>query len=187
MNTVFFTGNGDGGESIVGKKKVEKDHPVLGFLGSLDELNSTLGWCGVASEAGSSDEEISCRDTLRRMQEMLFIMQAEIASALFDYPSSKKISSEHVAYLEEVIREIDAHVPPITQFIISGGCELSARIDIARAVSRRVERDAVMMRKQCAVSAETMRFLNRISSVLFALARYANHTRGISETHPSYK
>lgn len=187
MNTVFFTGNGDGGESIVGKKKVEKDHPVLGFLGSLDELNSILGWCGVAAEAGVSDEKISCHTALRRMQEMLFIMQAEIAGALFDYPSSKKISSEHIAYLEEVIREIDAYIPPITQFIISGGCELSARIDIARAVSRRVERDAVMMRKQCAVSAEIMTFLNRISSILFALARYANHTRGISETHPSYK
>jgi len=185
MNTVFFTGNGDGGESIVGKKKVEKDHPVLGFLGSLDELNSILGWCRAAAE--DAREEISCTSVLKRIQEILFIMQAEIAGALFDYPSSKRITSEHVAFVEDVIKKIDETIPPIKNFIIPGGCELSTRIDVARAVSRRVERDAIVMRKDFEVSPEVMAFLNRVSSILFALARYANHEKGEKEDHPSYE
>ncbi len=188
MNTVFFTGNGDGGESVVGKKRVEKDHPVLGFLASLDELNSVIGWCrSTADKSEDVEDRVSCATALRRIQELLFIMQAEIAGALFGYASSKKITSAHIAYIEESIKKIDGTIPTIKNFIIPGGCELSTRIDIARAISRRVERDAVIMRKTFEVSPEVMAFLNRISSILFALARYANYARGIREEHPTYE
>ncbi len=185
MQTVFFTGKGDGGESVVGKKKIGKDDAVLGFLGSLDELNSIVGWSGIS--VGDAGGEVSSSSVLRRIQEALFILQAEIAGTLFGNPAAKTIGPEHTAYLENVIKEIDKEVPPITKFIVPGGCESAARIDIARAVSRRVERDAVVMMKNFEVSPEVMAFLNRLSSALFALARYENHKKGIPEAHPTYE
>lgn len=180
MNTIFFTGKGDGGESAVGKKRVGKDDPILEFLGLLDELNSIVGWSGISAEEFSSS-------VLRRVQEMLFILQAEIAGMLFNSPAEKRIGLEHITYLEDVIKKIDEDIPPITKFIIPGGCESAVRIDIARAVARRVERGAVMVAKKNGISPNAMAFLNRLSSALFALARYENYKRGIPEEHPTYK
>lgn len=180
MKTIFFTGKGDDGTSSVGEKKVSKDTPALGLLGSIDELNSVLGWCRVVAGDGAFSE------TLFRLQETLFVAQAEIGSLLFGQVPTKTIGEVHVVYLESEIKKIDDIIPPITKFVIPGGCELSSRIDIARAIVRRVERDAVVVGKQFTLSPLMYTFLNRFSSILFALARLADFNEGIKEKNPSY-
>lgn len=98
----------------------------------------------------------------------------------------KKIRREHVLYLEEVIFGIDNKMPAMKKFVVPGGSELSARIDIARTLARRAERTAVSFHKKRKLSPEFLAFLNRLSSVLFALARYTNFVLGEKEKNPKY-
>jgi cob(I)alamin adenosyltransferase len=201
MRTRFFTGQGDGGESAVSGKKISKSSALAELLGGLDELNSWLGFCKVEAERFggrrgavgkrksrvTKEREINLIAVLKFIQETLFIIQAEVAALGFGYPNSPKIGDEKTKYLEEIILEIDAAVPKIEKFIIPGGSELAARLDVARTISRRVERLAKKYGDEKPLSPPLMRFLNRASSLLFALARYVNFKFGIQEENPSYK
>jgi len=190
MKTIFFTGFGDKGSSEVGGKKFSKDEQVFELLGSLDELNSFIGFARAnAKKIKDSGEKNSIQDSLKRLQELLFIAQAEVAALAFHHRSAelKKIKKEHVEYLEETITGIDAILPPLNAFIISGEDELSACVDIARTAARRTERIAVKTSDELSLSPEFLQFFNRLSSVLFALARYASHEQKIKEDHPKYK
>lgn len=197
MNTQFFTGAGDTGKSKIGKTEISKADFLFDVLGNLDELNSWLGFCKVA--AGKTyirlknfrKDSIEILPILKEIQEMLFIAQAEIAAIGLsaDPPAggnSKKITAEKTEFLERIIGEIDSVLPPLKNFVIPGGSELSARLDIARAISRRVEKSAVKYGKEKELSPELLKFLNRLSSALFALARYANFKLGIKEENPNY-
>lgn len=182
MRTRFFTGKGDEGQSRIGKTLFKKSEPFFDLIGDLDELNSWLGFCRTVLK-----KEKKLADLLKRLQEFLFIVQAEIAAAKFGYKGGPKISIENVFFLERNIKAIDRKLPKISKFIISGGSEAASRLDLARAAARRVERRAMAFSAGKKLNPPTLQFLNRLSSLLFALARYINYRSGVKEENPSYK
>ena len=191
MRTKFFTGEGDRGDSKIGGKKISKSNKLIDLLGGLDELNSWVGFCRVEAENNFSKKGlIDISSVVGQIQESLFVIQAEVAALGFGPPAggskSPKISEDKTQYLETIIKEIDSVVPKIEKFIIVGGSELSARLDVARAIARRTERQAKKYSEEKQLREPVLKFLNRLSSILFALARYVNHELGIQEKHPSY-
>ncbi|KKU91509.1 MAG: ATP:cob(I)alamin adenosyltransferase [Candidatus Jorgensenbacteria bacterium GW2011_GWA1_48_11] len=191
MNTKFFTGQGDAGESSVGPKKLSKSDPLIDLLGGVDELNSWIGFSKTEAQKRIADEEIDAAAILKNVQESLFIIQAELAALGFGEipgkPSGPKIREAQTKELERTIETIDAKLPPLKSFVIPGGSELGARLDIARTAARKVERRAKKYGDEKGLPLALLQYLNRLSSLLFALARYANYVQGVPEENPSYK
>jgi cob(I)alamin adenosyltransferase len=187
----LFTGKGDGGTTNMfdSNERISKASALPEALGTLDELNSYIGFAKVRAER-ESDPVVSLGETkqstshiLRELQEQLFIVQAEIAGA------DKRVSEEKVKWEESVVRAIEAMLPPIKDFTISGGTELSAILDVARTISRRAERRVVGLEDLGlrTPAPHTKAFMNRLSSLLFALARLANQSVGIDRETPTYR
>ena len=177
---MLYTGTGDDGMTKVfdcNQQKISKSSEVPEALGALDELNAFLGFVKVRAT-----DSPRIGGAVREMQENLFIIQAEVAGA------DKHLAPEAVRKMEKIIGEIEKEIPPITGFSISGGTELSALLDVARTLTRRAERRMITAKdvQACALSSETMAYMNRLSSLLFALARLANYLSGIVEENPRY-
>lgn len=167
-------------------QRVSKSSSIAEALGSLDEINSYLGLIKVKAEniffdLGSG--KIVIPETINRIQQDLFIVQAELAGA------PKTITPEKVKWLEEIIDGIEKMLPPIKTFFVSGGVELAAMSDVARTIARRAERRVVGVVEEgkVTVGPDTRAYLNRLSSVLYAFARGFNHKANILEEAPSYK
>ena len=181
----LYTGKGDRGTTKFfgcDQKRVSKSSAVAEALGDLDELNSFLGVVKVYKKAlsfkvsGSSLSKI-----LEEIQENLFIICAHVAGA------DKNIVEKKVKKMEELIAECEKELPEIKTFTIAGGTELSALLDFARALPRRAERRVVATNDEMrTISPEILKYLNRLSSTLFALARLTNLRSGIKESAPSY-
>jgi len=177
---MLYTGAGDDGTMRLfhcDQQRISKSSEIPEALGALDELNAFLGFVKVRA-AG----EPRIADALRGIQGNLFIIQAEIAGA------DTKIGKEETERVEKLIGEIEKEIPPIKNFIVAGGTELSALLDVARTLVRRAERRLVAVENTHAreLSHETLAYMNRLSSFLFALARLANHLAGIKEEPPKY-
>ncbi len=182
----LFTGRGDGGttklfDSEPGKR-VTKTSPVFEALGMLDELNTLVGWCKACAPEDFLVQGRTLKLVLHDVQDHLFTLQAEIAGA----PKSIPLSS--VEALGIFINKIEAEMPPIQTFLVPGATELSSRLDIARAVSRRVERRVVALHEsgERTVSEASRAYANRLSSLLYALTRLVNNRAGVREVPPAY-
>jgi cob(I)alamin adenosyltransferase len=182
---MLYTRKGDNGDTYFfgSGERFSKSSERAEALGSIDEINSLIGFCRV--KAGALDFSIaglSLPEILMKTQEDLFIIQAELAGA------DKKISQEKTERLEKVIDSAEKELPEIKSFFIAGGSEISAVLDFARAVSRRAERNVVAFNeKEGGISPETLAYLNRLSSLFYALARFANFKLGRKEIPPSYE
>ncbi|MEK7629897.1 MAG: cob(I)yrinic acid a,c-diamide adenosyltransferase [Patescibacteria group bacterium] len=193
MKTKFFTGKGDQGESQIGEKKFSKTDPAMAILGTLDELNSWLGLCRakINKEKNFSFEKgdpLNLENVIKEIQQLLFIAQAEVAAIAFAYPKSPKITSATTEKIEGKISLIDQQVSELKHFIIPGGSEISAMFDFGRTIIRRAEREAVGYNSEIKrLTPELLQFFNRLSSFLFALARYANFQLKIEEDRPNYQ
>jgi len=183
----LFTGKGDKGTTKLfdtpSGQRVSKSSPVFECLGQLDELNTIVGWCKVACPEELSFGEWKVQGLLHEVQDHLFTIQAEVAGAQKTVPvsSTEKISG--------IINNIEKELPEIKTFLVPGGTELSARLDIARAVSRRAERRLVTLHEsgERIVSDSSRAYANRLSSLFYALGRLVNHRSGVIERPPSYK
>ena len=186
--TIYFTGRGDKGKSDMGAKKIEKDDPLFEALGSLDELNSWIGYCRTDVTLQNLKLK-NVQHQLKSIQETLFIAQAELAMMGMERRKNIKyqISNIKTKQLEEEIIKIDKAVPQIKQFIIPGASELSAKLDLARAFARRVERAFVAYNRKHPLNPDLLQYLNRLSSILFAHARFVNVVLKKKEENPSYK
>lgn len=176
----LFTGKGDKGTTTAfgcNQQRISKSSELPEALGSLDELNAFIGFVKMRSA-----NEPRIADILREVQENLFIIQAQTAGA------DKKLKEGTVEKVSEMVNEIEKEIPPVKGFSIAGGTELSAMLDIARTLARRAERcvTAVKELNLRDLPPETMAYLNRLSSLLFALARLANHLAGVAEENPKY-
>lgn len=174
----LFTGKGDQGTTTAfgcDQQRISKSSELPEALGAVDELNALLG---VVKFRVS--EEIA--DDLRAAQETLFMVQAEIAGA------PKSVPESAVQALEARTNAIEGEIPPLKGFSIAGGTEASALLDFARAVARRAERRLIAAKEAgaCPLSDATKAYMNRLSSLLFALARLANHQVGVPEENPRY-
>lgn len=168
--------------------RVSKSEPIFEALGTIDELNSMLGFTKIlARETQNSlfvkKEKVSYENILENIQQALFFIQAELGG------SPIYIKREHISYLEDVIFEIETILPPINSFIVYGGGKVGAFLDFTRAVARRAERLIITLgdKQGKSIHADTLQFLNRLSSALYALARYVNYAEGYTEGKPEYK
>lgn len=176
----LFTGKGDGGTTTAfgcNQQRISKSSELPEALGALDELNAFLGF--VKMRAADSPR---IGGILRDVQENLFIIQAETAGA------DKRLKDGTVEKISEIVNDIEKEIPPISGFSIAGGTELSALLDVARTFARRAERRIIAVKEMGLrdLSDETMTYMNRLSSLLFALARLANHQAGVAEENPKY-
>jgi cob(I)alamin adenosyltransferase len=177
---LFYTGKGDRGESLVGKKKYPKDSPIIETLGDLDELNCLLGVIRATAEK-------SLREKLFLVQENLFIIQARVAWLMFKKFESPQITEQKIRVMEKEIEQVEKKIKPKRRFIIPGEHEQAAWLDLARAVSRRAERSAVSLNKKHRLPQELLTYLNRLSSYLYALARLEIAKNKTKEKKPLYQ
>lgn len=180
----LFTGKGDNGDTgLFGSKtRISKSSATAEALGTLDECNSFLGLCkSVAREHAFVFEKQGIAEVVHDVQDHLFTAQAEVAGA------DKHIPEASVRKLENLINAIEKALPPIKSFLISGTTETSAWFDVARTLARRAERRVVAVHEEGRpINEGTRAYLNRLSSLLYALARLANHQAGIFEHPPTY-
>jgi cob(I)alamin adenosyltransferase len=183
---MLYTRKGDDGttKTLGDDQRISKSSTVAEALGSLDEANSFLGLCKIKSEKENlvfGDKKIG--EIVHNIQQTLFIIQAEIAGA------DKKVGEDKIVEMETLINEIEKTLPPIKTFFISGGTEIGAMFDFARTLARRAERRVVQVSEENIkkIDANTLKYMNRLSSILYALARLSNHLGGINEESPSYK
>lgn len=177
----IYTKTGDQGETgLLGGKRVPKNHVRVEAYGTLDEANAIIGLILARFSYFTHYEE------LVQVQHMLFEMGAALAD-----PStrSEQPQNQDIAHLEELIDELTASLPPLTQFILPGGTELAAYLHIARTIVRRGERRVITVQQHQPVRLEIIKYLNRLSDYLFTLARAVNYNQGFKDkvwqpTHP---
>lgn len=188
---ILYTGLGDKGTTTLfhcDQGRISKSANIIEALGSLDELNAYLGVVKVYASQEKVKIEISKKnkvlfsDILNEIQQTLFIIQAEIAG------SDMTVKKADLNKIEKIIACISETLPPITSFTVSGGSVLSAELDFSRTLARRCERRivAVVDEGYRKVGNVTAAYLNRLSSVLFAMSRYSNYLFSIPEEHPKY-
>ena len=180
---MLYTRKGDKGDtSTFGScQRFSKNSVLAEALGSIDEINSLLGVCKVkAADFDFKINDFFIREIISKVQENLFIIQANIAGA------DKKISRENIKFLEETTDAIEKSLPSIKSFFISGGAELAALLDYSRGVSRRAERRVVALTETKKIDDEILAYLNRLSSLFYALARFVNFKLKIKEKSPKY-
>ena len=175
----IYTKTGDKGKtSLFGGERVDKDDLRVECYGTVDELNSNLGLAVIEI----SDKRV--KELIQKIQNDLFILGGELAA-----PNEKKavedsnlnISSEHILLLENKIDYFDKKLPPLKQFILPGGSKGAAMLHMARSVSRRSERLAVKLSKINVINKNIIIYLNRLSDLLFVLARFENDVNQIPD------
>jgi cob(I)alamin adenosyltransferase len=187
---ILYTGYGDKGTTTLfgcKQERISKSANIVEALGTVDELNAYLGVVKVHSDMDKLAVEIDSKkilysDIIEEIQQVLFIIQAELAG------SDMTVGKKSVEELEEIIHQISDLLPPIKSFTISGGSLASAELDVARTLARRAERRivSVLDEKIRIIGIETIAYMNRLSSILFALSRYSNYLFSITEDHPTY-
>lgn len=182
----LYTRTGDDGTTgLFGGQRVEKDDPRVGAYGTIDELNATVGLAAAACDATDATSDLTRRydELLVEIQSRLFDIGADLATP----PDSKhadkvaRFDDAHAAAIEAWIDEIDAGNAPMTNFVLPGGTDLAARLHLARAVCRRAERRVVTLARSTEVTASIVIYLNRLSDLLFAMARRANADAGVPD------
>tara|TARA_B100000405_G_scaffold174670_1_gene122162 strand:- start:12 stop:572 length:561 start_codon:yes stop_codon:yes gene_type:complete len=176
----LYTRTGDDGTTgLFGGPRVSKDDLRVQAYGAADETNATLGLAVAA--CGSADDEL--RDVLVHLQSRLFDLGADLATPSDSQHSDKitRMSCEDVEQAESWIDAIDGPNEELKQFVLPGGCELAARLHLARNAARRCERAMVSLSHVEPVNEQAMHWINRLSDLLFAMARAANRLNGIED------
>lgn len=172
----IYTKTGDHGEtSLFGGQRVSKNHSRIDAYGTVDELNSILGI------ARSADPVLEIENILDSVQHVLFVLGADLATPPEKNSRIQRIGNKHVQTLEEAIDQLEKPLEPLKSFILPGGSECSARLHHARTVCRRAERICFSCRQSEIISDEALIFLNRLSDLLFVMARYQNKSVGIED------
>ena len=175
--TRIYTRAGDAGETSLGDgSRVSKLDSRIGAFGTVDELNAQLG----LTLAGELPERF--RPWLERIQNQLFDVGADL-SVPFAVGDRLRVTQEAVDELERLCDDVNADLPELRSFVLPGGSEAAARLHVARTVCRRAERDALVADREHGVNPLVLRYLNRLSDLLFILARAAN----TGESEPLWK
>jgi cob(I)alamin adenosyltransferase len=174
--TRIYTRGGDRGETSLGDgSRVSKLDPRIGAFGTVDELNSLLG---VVLAAGPPEK---LRTVLERIQNELFDVGADISVPYGVGDGRLRVEQASIDELERLCDRFNAELPELRSFVLPGGEELAARLHVARAVCRRAERDALAAAQELELNPLVLVYLNRLSDLLFILARSANLAAGRDE------
>jgi cob(I)alamin adenosyltransferase len=174
-NRIYTRTGDDGSTGLFGGGRVAKYDVRVEAYGAVDELNAAVG----VALSSTADGEI--RERLQRLQSDLFAIGAHLATPEAASPAAKHLPSlpdSRVAEMERWIDEADTELPPLRAFILPGGRPDAAALHFARTVCRRAERRVVALAAEESVPATLVVYLNRLSDLLFALARLANHRAG---------
>lgn len=187
---ILYTGFGDVGTTTLfdcKQGRISKSAILIEALGSVDELNAYIGIIKVYADIEKislsfGKNKILCSEIIEDVQQVLFVIQAELGG------SDIKVSKKNLNDIEKIINLIGDVIPPIKSFTMSGGSLLSAELDFARTLARRAERRIIATSDEGSrnVSKYTLAYMNRLSSLFFALSRYVNHFLSIKEKHPNY-
>ena len=165
----IYTRRGDGGETSVGDgARVSKTDARVAVSGTVDELNAAIG---VVLAADVPD---AIRAVLDRVQNELFDLGADFAVRLDNEKRRRlRVGRAHVEWLEQACDEHNANLPPLKSFVLPRGSEAAARLHLARAICRRAERCGVALAEATEINGTALAYLNRLSDLLFILARAA--------------
>lgn len=173
----IYTRTGDTGETaLFDNSRVSKAHPRVEAYGDVDELCAWLGFARACGVDADLDRE------LIHIQRDLFAVGAQLADPaerIADRVSKAFVTDEDVSRLEALIDRMEERVPPLTHFILAGGSQTGAALHVARTVCRRAERRMVPLLQPTDV---IIRYVNRLSDLLFVLARVVNHAAQQPET-----
>lgn len=174
--TRIYTRTGDAGETSLGDgSRAAKTDARIEAFGTVDELNSAIG----VVLAAAPPEEV--RGWLERIQNELFDLGADLSVPLDDPRERLRVDPAQVERLEGLCDLVNARLEPLKSFVLPGGSEVAARLQLARAVCRRAERRAVALSRAAPVNPAALAYLNRLSDLLFILARAANLEAGLPE------
>ena len=163
----LYTRTGDDGTTgLHGGGRIEKDSVRMNSVGDVDELNAAIGCI--------NDE------SLRPLQSSLFEVGADIASPRDD-KTKRRITQQDIDAIEKWIDEVDNNNEQLKSFVLPGGCDAAARIHLARTICRRAERSVTTLHRSGGCSTEILVFLNRISDLLFAMARSVNRLAKVQD------
>ena len=173
----LYTRTGDAGEtSLFGGTRAPKSDPRVDAYGEVDELNA---WLGLA-RASSIDPDLA--GELEHLQRDLFALGAQLADPadkIAARVTKAALTDEDVARLEQLIDRMEVELPPLRRFILAGGAPAGAALHVARTVCRRAERRIVALDPP--IDPVLLRYVNRLSDLLFVLARVANHRAVVPE------
>ncbi len=171
----IYTKTGDDGTTgVQGGKRISKSNLRIKAYGTIDELNATIGL--VLSKKFDDDIE----NLLRNIQNDLFVAGSDLSNP--DLSNMKnRITKEMVANIEKNIDRLENELPPITNFILPGGHEVASLIHIARTIARRAETIVISLNEKEKVNDECKKFLNRLSDLLFVIARTVNKKNGFND------
>ena len=173
--TKIYTRGGDAGETSLGDgSRVSKLDCRIGAFGTVDELNSALG----VVLAGDVPDEL--RPPLERVQNELFDVGADL-SVPWGVTDRLRVEQEMIDALEQLCDRFNADLPELRSFVLPGGSETAARLHVARTLCRRAERDVLEASQELELNPLVLRYLNRLSDLLFILARAANAIAGRGE------
>ena len=178
MTSRIYTRTGDSGETdLLDGCRVPKDDVCVEAYGAVDELNSTLGL------VLTLDPPADTIPFLKQIQSRLLELGSDLATHLENINLSSRLRDSDVVNLEATIDEFEARMPALASFILPNGTPAAAALHVSRSTCRRAERAIVTLRRK---NKETpllsIRFMNRLGDLLFVLARYANHVKGVPES-----
>jgi cob(I)alamin adenosyltransferase len=179
MTVKIYTKTGDQGMTgLLGQGRVPKDDVRIEAYGTVDELNAVLGL--VRTQGLDSGADMLAA----QLQNDLFVVGSALADPSPTGPFHHAITAEHVARLETQIDALETELMPLTQFILPGGTLAAAHFHLARTVCRRAERLVVRLSREPGedASGSLIIYLNRLSDLLFVLARVINHRAGVADT-----
>jgi cob(I)alamin adenosyltransferase len=163
--TRIYTRGGDAGETSLGDgSRVSKLDPLVQAFGAVDELNSLLGWAQVVVR----------EERLERIQNELFDLGADLCVPFAEGDGKLRVDAAQVERLEHDCDEVNAPLPELRSFVLPGGSEAAARLHVVRAACRRAEREVLAAAADRPVNPRAAVYLNRLSDLLFVLARAAN-------------
>jgi cob(I)alamin adenosyltransferase len=180
MTLKIYTKTGDSGDTgLFGGGRVPKDHPRVAAYGDIDELNAVIGMARSAEVMPRIDE------VLAPVQRDLFALGALLATPdlakMQEQLSKARISDARITQLEQAIDDGEAELEPLKAFILPGGTPKAAALHVARTVCRRAERAVITLQREAEVPQIVIVYLNRLSDLLFVLARVATRRAGAGE------
>lgn len=186
----IYTKTGDSGTTgLFAGPRVPKDHPRIAAYGAVDELNALLGVIGAsmndrARREAIGDDGFTLDELVPSVQSDLFSIGAELATPAPDQHGMCLLRPERIEHLERCIDTIESLLEPLSNFVLPGGSRDSAMLHWARTVCRRAERDVVHLSHQPSVHdcGRVIIYLNRLSDLLFVMARLANRQAGVADT-----
>jgi cob(I)alamin adenosyltransferase len=190
INRIYTRTGDDGSTGLVGGDRVPKDSLRVEAYGEVDELNAALGIARTCAEKALKNQQADkpCAkgaqllEQIALLQNELFDLGAELATPPGkEWPTMVTISASQIERLEHWIDDHTKDIPELRSFVLPGGTDLNASLHLARTICRRAERRVLTLSRHEKVSALALTYLNRLSDLLFAMARAESHRTGASE------